>query len=60
MLLRPELIERLADTLEGIAMSNARDTGLASREANILIYHTAVSDGGGAVSTAEVRCWKLI
>ncbi len=50
MLLRPELIERLADTLEGIAMSNARDTGLASREANILIYHTAVSDGGGAVA----------
>jgi hypothetical protein len=50
MLLRPELIERLADTLEGIAVSSAQDTGMGSREANILIYHTAVSDGGGAAA----------
>ncbi len=50
MLLRPELIERLADTLEGIAMSSARETGLGSREANILIYHTARAEGGGAVA----------
>ncbi len=50
MLLRPELIERLADTLEGIAVSDARETGLGTREANILIYRTARSEGGGPMA----------
>ena len=46
MLLRPELIERLADTIEGIAMTSARETGDGLREANVLIYHSTVIDSG--------------
>lgn len=47
MLLRPELIERLADTLEGIAMTHASmaTTGTDAREASVLVYHSTT--GGG-------------
>jgi hypothetical protein len=61
MLLRPELIDRLAEVLEGIAMpvsehthgaghiagSNERSS-IVRREASVLIYHTGRSDGAAS------------
>ncbi|GEM_PF-2077006 len=47
MLLGPKLIERLAETLEGIAISNARDFANDDRrEASVLIYHADRSADG--------------
>ena len=37
MLIRPELIDRLAETLEGIAMTHASPGDRASREASVLV-----------------------
>ena len=53
MLLRKELIDRLADTLEGIAVPNAHpgpDAAEGRREATVLIYHTSGIDVGGPVA----------
>jgi hypothetical protein len=50
MLIRPELIERLADILEGIAVSGASATNAASREATVLVYHAGGAGGGAPVA----------
>ena len=53
MLLRKELIDQLADTLEGIAVPNAHPAdGMAGgpREATLLIYHSSGMDVGGPVA----------
>jgi hypothetical protein len=51
MLIRPELIDRLADTLEGIAVSSAAETRDGVAEASILIYHSGrPKDGTGPVA----------
>ncbi len=53
MLIRPELIDRLAETLEGIAVSNGRDGAMnagSRRDASVLIYHSSTSAAGGPVA----------
>jgi hypothetical protein len=51
MLIRPELIDRLADTLEGIAVASATETRDGVAEASILIYHSGrPKDGAGPVA----------
>jgi hypothetical protein len=57
MLIRPELIDRLADTLEGIAVSSATETRDSSTnldgvaDASILIYYSGrPKDGSGPVA----------
>jgi len=48
MLIRPELIDRLAETLEGIAMTSG--SGSASREASVLVYHAGAAANGAPVA----------
>ena len=50
MLIRTEFIDRLADTLEGMAVSNAHETAMGQREANILVYRASGADVGGPVA----------
>jgi hypothetical protein len=50
MLIRTEFIDRLAETLEGIAMSNARETPPGLREASVLVYRSSGADIGGPVA----------
>lgn len=50
MLIRTEFIDRLAETLEGIAVSNARETGAGMREASVLVYRSSAADVGGPVA----------
>ncbi len=53
MLLRKELVDRLADTLEGIAISNAHAASPSEegrREASVLVYHSSGVDVGGPVA----------
>ncbi len=50
MLIRPEFIDRLADTLEGIAVSNPRETTPGEREASVLVYRPTAVDVGGPVA----------
>ena len=46
MLIRPELIDRLAEVLEGIVMPGAETSqGAVRREASVLVYHTTRSNG---------------
>ncbi|HWF44468.1 MAG TPA: hypothetical protein VG537_07495 [Candidatus Kapabacteria bacterium] len=46
MLIRPELIDRLAEILEGIVMPGAETSqGALRREASVLVYHTGRSNG---------------
>lgn len=51
MLLRKELVDRLAETLEGIAVS-APDEAIPEdrREATVLVYHSSGVDVGGPVA----------
>ena len=51
MLIRPELIERLADTLEGIPMNHAGAT--STSEASILVYHSGQSGSGAGPVAGE-------
>ncbi len=53
MLIRPELIDRLAETLEGIAMTHAgtvddrsSTADRAMREASVLVYHSGRPEAG--------------
>jgi hypothetical protein len=49
MLIKPELIERLADTLEGIAVTLANESApQLRREAGILVYHSGRPQSIGA------------
>jgi len=51
MLIRPELIDRLAETLEGIAIVSAAETRDDVADASILIYHSGrPKDGAGPVA----------
>jgi hypothetical protein len=50
MLIRTEFIDRLAETLEGIAVSNARETAAGLREASVLVYRPSSADVGGPVA----------
>jgi hypothetical protein len=51
MLIRPALIDRLAETLEGIAMTNAGTTGQGhAREASVLVYHAGRPAAGGPLA----------
>ena len=51
MLIRPDLIDRLADTLEGIAVNSGADAHDGVAEASILIYHSGrPKDGSGPVA----------
>src|SRR5579872_1764111 len=50
MLIRTEFIDRLAETLEGIAVSNARETTAGLREASVLVYRASGMDVGGPVA----------
>lgn len=53
MLIRPEVIERLAEILEGIPVAIAGDTATkARREASILVYHSGRSVDGSSVALA--------
>ncbi|HEY3874819.1 MAG TPA: hypothetical protein VGM92_05050 [Candidatus Kapabacteria bacterium] len=58
MLLRPEFIERLAETLEGIAVSSAH-TGPSAREASVLIYHRSNGGSGGAPRAGEIPLLEI-
>src|ERR1041385_4388795 len=48
MLIRPELIDRLAETLEGIAMTGGA-SGVA-REASVFVYHAGGANNGAPVA----------
>ena len=50
MLIRTEFIDRLAETLEGIAVSNPRETAAGQREASVLVYRASGVDVGGPVA----------
>lgn len=50
MLIRTEFIDRLAETLEGMAVSNARETATGQREASVLVYRASGADVGGPVA----------
>ncbi len=53
MLIRTKLIDRLAETLEGIAVSNAHPATQKPEdyhEANVLVYHSSGADVGGPVA----------
>ncbi|HEX5315673.1 MAG TPA: hypothetical protein VFX22_03395 [Candidatus Kapabacteria bacterium] len=50
MLIRTEFIDRLAETLEGMAVSNARETSPNQREASVLVYRPSAADIGGPVA----------
>jgi hypothetical protein len=53
MLIRPELIDRLADTIEGIAITSAAEAKAGSAEASILIYHAGRSEAGNGPVAGE-------
>jgi hypothetical protein len=53
MLIRPELIDRLADTIEGIAIAGTADAKDGAAEASILIYHAGRSEAGNAPVAGE-------
>src|SRR5665213_2438757 len=50
MLIRTEFIDRLAETLEGMAVSNARESAPGQREASVLVYRASGADVGGPVA----------
>ena len=53
MLIRPELIDRLADTIEGIAIGSAAEAKDGAAEASILIYHAGRSEAGNGPVAGE-------
>ena len=60
MLIRPDLIERLADTLEGIAVSNAAQQSKPNaREASVLVYRSNATTGEAAPRAGEVPLLEI-